>query len=109
MFLATALYLTTSFCIYPRTCVVQFPFDLFSSANVAKLEPLVQTCVSKLVLRSQEHQREDKPVDLLNAYRCLATDVITEYALSRSRYMLDSPDFAAGYNRVLRDSSNGAI
>ena len=88
-----------------RTPVAKY----FSTANVTKLEPLVQTCVSKLALRLQEHQREDKPVDLSNAYRCLATDVITEYALPSSRHMLDSPDFAAGYNRVLRDYPNIAI
>lgn len=81
----------------------------FSTANVTRLEPLIQTYVSKLMFRLEEHQREAKTVDLSNAYRCLATDVITEYALPRSRLMLDSPDFAAGYNRVLRDFTNIAM
>lgn len=78
----------------------------FSTANVTRLEPLIQSCVSKLISRLDEHRLQGKVVDLSNAYRCIATDVITEYALPRSRLMLDSPDFAAGYNRVLRDFAN---
>ncbi len=75
----------------------------FSTANVARLEPLIQSCVSKLISRLDEHRRQGKIADLSNAYRCLATDIITEYALPRSRLMLDSPNFAADYNRVLRN------
>ncbi|CAD6587386.1 MAG: hypothetical protein ASARMPREDX12_002831 [Alectoria sarmentosa] len=78
----------------------------FSTANVTRLEPLIQKCVSKLISRLEEHRLGGKVADLSNAYRCLATDVITEYALPRSRLMLDSPDFAAGYNHVLRDFTN---
>ena len=78
----------------------------FSTANVTRLEPLIQSCVSKLFSRLNEHRLQGKVVDLSNAYRCLATDVITEYALPRSRVMLDSPDFAAGYTPVLRNFSN---
>ena len=81
----------------------------FSTANVAKLEPLIQNCIAKLVSRLDEHRLQGKVVDLSNAYRCLTTDVVTEYALPRSRLMLSSPDFAAGYNRVLRNFSNIAM
>ena len=81
----------------------------FSTANVTSLEPLIQSCVSKLISRLDEHRLQGKVVDLSNAYRCIATDVITEYALPRSRLMLDTPDFAASYNRVLRNFANIAI
>ena len=78
----------------------------FSTANVAKLEPLIQNCISKLVSRLDEHRLQGKVVDLSNAYRCLTTDVVTGYVLPRSRSMLSLPDFAAGYNRVLRNFAN---
>ena len=78
----------------------------FSTANVTSLEPLIQSCVSKLISRLDEHRLQGKVVDLSNAYRCIATDVITEYALPRSRLMLDTSDFAASYNRVLRNFAN---
>ena len=45
----------------------------------------------------------NKPIDPSNAYRCLATDVIAESSLPRGHHMRDSPDFAARFNRVLRD------
>ena len=81
----------------------------FSVNNVLRLEPLISNCVEKLFTRLEEHRANLKVVDLSNAYRCLATDVITEYALPSSRFMLDSPDFAAGYNRVLRNFTHIAF
>ncbi|MCJ1454023.1 hypothetical protein MMC28_004373 [Mycoblastus sanguinarius] len=78
----------------------------FSMSNVIRLEPLIKKCVTKLCSRIEEHRKGATKVDLSNAYRCLATDVITEYALPGSRLMLESPDFAASYNRVLKDFSH---
>ena len=75
----------------------------FSTANVARLETLIQDCISKLMSRLDDHRLQGKVVDLSNAFRCVAADIITEYALPRSRSMLDAPDFAVGYNRAVRD------
>lgn len=77
----------------------------FSSANVAKLEPKVLARVQRLLDRVEEHRREGKVVDISNAYRCFATDVISDYAAPESRDFLSAPDFAASFNRVLRDFS----
>ena len=74
----------------------------FSMSNVARLEPLIQSCVTRLCSRLEEHRKEGTVVDLSSAYRCLASDVIMEYALPHSRRLLDSSDFAASYHRVVR-------
>ncbi len=81
----------------------------FSTANIKRLEPSIQSCVSTLIRRLGEHRLQGKVVDLSNAYRCLSSDVITEYAFPRSRFTLESPDFNAGVNRVLRNFTNIAI
>jgi hypothetical protein len=77
----------------------------FSKANVAKLEPRVLARVEQLCNRIQKLKVEDKPVDISNAYRCLATDVVTDYAVPKTRNFLDHAEFAAVFNRVLRDTA----
>lgn len=77
----------------------------FSTANVAKLEPKVLGRVQKLLDRVEEHRQTGTVVDISNAYRCLATDVISAYAAPHSRDFLSTPDFSAAFNRVLRDFS----
>ncbi|KAF2004225.1 putative cytochrome P450 [Amniculicola lignicola CBS 123094] len=79
--------------------------QLFSKASVAKLEPRVLSRVEQLCRRIEEHKRDGKPVDISNAYRCLATDVVTDYAVPKTRNYLDHPDFNKVFNRVLRDVS----
>lgn len=75
----------------------------FSTSNVSRLEPLLNKCMIKLIARLQEHKEKMDIVDLSNAYRCIAIDIISEYALPCSRLLLDTPDFAADEIRVLRD------
>lgn len=75
----------------------------FSVSNVARLEPLIQSCVTRLCSRLEEHRKEGTIVDLSSAYRCFASDVIMEYALPDSRRLLDSSDFAASYHRIVRN------
>ena len=81
----------------------------FSPAHIKRLEPSIQNCVSTLMRRLGEHRLDGKVVDLSNAYRCLSSDVITEYAFPRSRFTLESPDFDAGVHRALRNSTYIAI
>lgn len=77
----------------------------FSVANVNKLEPKVLARVRTLLDRVEEHRKEGKVVDISNAFRCFATDVISDYAAPHSRDFLRTPDFSAAFNRVLRDFS----
>lgn len=84
-----------------RGAMAQF----FSKANVAKLEPRVLARVEQLCNRIEKFKVEGKTVDISNAYRCLATDITTDYAVPKTRNFLDHPDFAAVFNRVLRDTA----
>ncbi|KAK3639089.1 hypothetical protein LTR56_012638 [Elasticomyces elasticus] len=78
----------------------------FSSANVRKLEPVVLSRVQKLCDRLEEHRTNGHPVNLSNAFRCLATDVVTYFAFPKPRSMLDTPDFSKDFTRLLRDFSS---
>ncbi|KAF2468983.1 putative cytochrome P450 [Lindgomyces ingoldianus] len=79
--------------------------QFFSKAHVGKLEPRVLSRVKQLCTRIEQHMANDKAIDIQNAYRCLATDIITDYAAPKTRNFLDSSDFAAVFNRVLRDTA----
>lgn len=77
----------------------------FSTANVSKLEPLVEKKVQQLLDRVEEHRQTARAIDISNAYRCYATDVISTYAAPHSRNLLATPDFAAAFNKALGDFS----
>ncbi|KAK3073430.1 hypothetical protein LTR53_005008 [Teratosphaeriaceae sp. CCFEE 6253] len=79
--------------------------NYFSSANVRKLEPVVLSRVQKLCDRLEEHRKTGAPVNLSNAFRCLATDVVTYFSFPKPRSMLDTPDFSKDFTRLLRDFS----
>lgn len=77
----------------------------FSSANVANLEPKVLARVQKLCDRVLEFRNAGRVIPLSHAYRCYATDVISDYAAPHGRDFLSTPDFSAAFNQVLRDFS----
>jgi cytochrome P450 len=77
----------------------------FSRANVTKLEPKVLARVKKLCDRVQEFRDAARVIPLSHAYRCYATDVISDYAAPHGRDFLSTPDFSAAFNQVLRDFS----
>ncbi|KAF2113058.1 putative benzoate 4-monooxygenase cytochrome P450 [Lophiotrema nucula] len=79
--------------------------NFFSKASITKLEPRVLSRVKQLCGRLQKCRDEGKPADLSNAYRCLATDVTTDYAVPNTRNFLDDPEFKKGFNGTIRDAS----
>ena len=78
---------------------------VFSAANVSKLETKIQARVQKLLDRIEGHRVAGKVINISNAYRCYATDVIPDYAAPHTRDFLNSPDFAAAFNGALKDLS----
>ncbi|EED23911.1 cytochrome P450, putative [Talaromyces stipitatus ATCC 10500] len=82
----------------------------FSAANVARLEPKVLARVQKLLDRVEEGRQCLRSGDfavlpISHAFRCFATDVISDYAAPHTRDFLSTPDFSATFNQVLRDFS----
>ncbi|KIK55316.1 hypothetical protein GYMLUDRAFT_47885 [Collybiopsis luxurians FD-317 M1] len=65
---------------------------LFSRRAVISLEYLIQQKIDKLVTLLQDHYSSpNTPVSLSNAYRALATDVITSYSFAESLNTLNDP------------------
>lgn len=75
----------------------------FTLDSVARFDPELDRITSKLVSRLREFSGTSQPANLSNAFRSLATDVVTDYAFHKSYDLLDSPDFAAAFQRTIRD------
>jgi cytochrome P450 len=75
----------------------------FTLDSVARFDPDLDRISSKLVSRLQEYKGTNQPVNLSNAFRSFATDVVTEFAFDKSYNLLDSPDFAEVFHRTSRE------
>lgn len=75
----------------------------FTLDSVARFDPVLEGITSKLVSRLQGFKVTGEPANLSNAFRSLATDVVTEYAFHKSYNLLDTPDFSAAFQKTVRD------
>ncbi|KAL9047230.1 MAG: hypothetical protein Q9214_000141 [Letrouitia sp. 1 TL-2023] len=66
----------------------------FSKQSISRIQPLlIQTAVNKLCDRLADHQEAGKPVIMTNAYACLTTDIISEYAFPEGYDLLSRAEF----------------
>lgn len=75
---------------------------LFSASSIIKLDPLIEGYVGLLCRRIEEHRQAKKIVDLGNAYRCAAIDIVSDYVLPINSTLLEDELFAAEYHNVVR-------
>lgn len=73
----------------------------FSKASVTKLEPMIHKAVEKLCAQLESHAGTGNPVKMNNAFSCMTTDVVTEYAFAKSYNFLDSPTFEPNFHRAI--------
>jgi len=81
----------------------------FASSAISNLESSSREKVAKLCKRLNDMRDEGKPVNMSNAYRCLAADSVTDYCLPKGFNLLDSIDFADDYNKQSRTISYIAV
>lgn len=75
----------------------------FTQDAVSQFDAPLRNITSKLSVRLAGFKSTGQPVNLSNAFRSLATDVVTEYCFHKSYSLLDSPDFAASFQRAIRN------
>lgn len=83
--------------------------SFFSRSMVSQSQDLIRNKVEKLCSRITEFQGTKQPIDLSLAFRCLTTDVVTQYALSKSYALLDTPDFSPAWFRAVLESGEFAL
>ncbi|KAH6693344.1 putative cytochrome P450 [Leptodontidium sp. MPI-SDFR-AT-0119] len=65
----------------------------FSKTNVRKLEPVIQSNVSKLMTRLEKLEDTGELVNLNIVFSAFTSDIIIEYAFGESQHYLDKEDF----------------
>ncbi|KAL9065034.1 MAG: hypothetical protein Q9161_008488 [Pseudevernia consocians] len=73
----------------------------FSKASVAKLDPLIQSKVRQLCSQMEKHAGSGKPVSISMAFSCMTTDVVTEFAFTRTYNFLDSESFEPNFHKAI--------
>ncbi|EKG13727.1 Cytochrome P450 [Macrophomina phaseolina MS6] len=70
------------------------PFNrFFSKANVTRLEPMLRQQANKLCEKLEKYAGTGRVIDLSDPFGCMATDIISTYALGYSFNFLDAEDF----------------
>ncbi len=77
----------------------------FSKAAVQRLEPAVQSVVDKLVLRLKGLQGSGTFIDLVNFFTALTADVVFQYSFAHSANLMEQPDFASDWHKVMKQTS----
>ncbi|PVH77367.1 putative P450 monooxygenase, partial [Cadophora sp. DSE1049] len=77
--------------------------NYFTQEAVTQFDGKLNVICDKFKSRLQEFKGTGQPVNLSVAFRSLATDVVTEYCFHKSYNLLDEPDFAASFQRAIRD------
>ncbi len=75
----------------------------FAQDAVTQFDFHLRGITSKLKFRLDEFKGNGQTVNLSNAFRSLATDVVTEYCFYKSYNLLDVSDFAASFQKAIRD------
>jgi cytochrome P450 len=73
----------------------------FSKSSVNKLEPVIHNAIEKLISQLQTYAGSGIPVAINMAFSCVTTDVVTEYAFSKSYNFLGSPTFEPNFHRAI--------
>lgn len=78
-----------------RAAVLSF----FSKQKIYALEPVIQSTIDKLCSKLEDYVETGQPLNLRNAYKCFAADVVAEYCFAESGGLLDKPDFSHAHWR----------
>lgn len=66
----------------------------FSKQSVSRLQPLlIQAVVNKLCMRLAEYQAAGKPINMVHAFACVTTNVVSDYSFPQGYNLLDKPEF----------------
>ncbi|KAJ4347350.1 uncharacterized protein N0V89_011291 [Didymosphaeria variabile] len=80
-----------------------------SPASIARIEHVLKEHFSRLMRKIEEHRNEGKPINMTDAYRALAIDIVTDISCPTSMALLDTPDLGHAFHEYVRDYTMFAI
>lgn len=85
------------------------PFFARNIVSLSSYQDMVRNKVEKLCFRIEQFRGNKQPLNLGLAFKCLATDVISEYALGTSYDLLETPDFSAPWFESQRATGESVL
>ena len=73
----------------------------FSKSSINDIDPLIQAKVARLCDKLEEHAGSHDAVNVSMAFSCMTTDIVTDYAFSRSYDFLKSPMFEPNFHESI--------
>ena len=80
----------------------------FSKQAITGVEPLIRELIEKLCARFERFRETGEPVDTLQAYAALTTDIITRYSFNTSYGCIDDPTWKFEWPQAMVDSTTSA-
>ena len=85
-----------------RGAVAQF----FSKANIRRLDYVLKDNIKKFIGRLQEFEENGEPLNILEAFKALTSDILTTYAFGESHNYLDIQDFNKPFWELFQELSH---
>lgn len=98
-----AAFSTESHELHRARAATLAPF--FSKASVYQLEPIVQSVVDQLVARLRSLRGTKSNINMIDAFSCLTTDVISQYAFTRPFGLMQDPHFSPQWHQLMMEAS----
>ena len=80
----------------------------FSSSMILSQQPFIESYVTKLIA-SIKNVKPGQPINLSQAYWCLANDVVTGCMMSRTSGLLDDPSSAPQFGKMFKALASIAL
>lgn len=77
----------------------------FSKQAISRMEPLIRDLIEKLCVRFESCRSTGEPVNTLDAYAALTTDIITTYSFNTSYGCLEDPHWKNEWPQAMVEST----
>lgn len=73
-----------------------------SPASIARIEPVLKEHIQRLMLRIRDHRERGQSINMSDASRALAIDIVSDISCPHSLALLDLPDLGHAFHEYIR-------
>jgi cytochrome P450 len=74
-----------------------------STASISRVEHVLKQHYERLMLRLKEYRDAGQPINMTDAYRALASDVVADISFPKNLALLDQPDLGHEFHEFIRN------
>ena len=80
----------------------------FSSSKILSQQPFIESCVAKLIA-SIKNEKSGQPINMSQAFWCMANDMVNGCMMSRRTGLLDDPSSAPQFGKMFKALASLAL